>query len=793
MAWQAAPWLQHLAVPGRALIFRVSPASIIDLFEMEIRRSTLISLAGLAGLALTMFGDVLFAGGTRVFGDPGTDLFLQYYSWRDFGFRELAKGNFALWNPYIFSGAPYFGGMQAALLYPPNWLFLFLPVATAINWTIALNIFLIGAFMFFWMRVRGLNAVASFFAGALIMFSGPHFLHVFAGHLTHLAAMTWSPLIFCAIDGVFQTRKLGWCLLGMLAVAMQVFAGFPQYVFYTAIVAALYSGLRLIGQWNWGLAGSLLSIYPGGAALAAAQLLPAIEATSQTVRGIRVPFDFATLCAFAPENFITLLAPRFFGEVAHYWGRCYLWETSLFLTVTGFALAAYAAVYLEAKIKWVPLVVIFAALLLALGVHTPLFAFLYACVPGFDRFRSISKFIFPASLFLVLLTATGLDRLFRQKKLDRRFIIGLFAVAGALGIGGWWITKTNSWQSLMNKIESTHESYLLPHLYANAEFVSEAQHRAAMSIFIAAGTCVLIGTLLAFRNRDPRVIYGLVALGLAEAFCFAHAARPTFDSSTIVNAEAKSFLDAHPGDYRIINPRNPNSAMSLRVPDIWGYDPNVVRRYAEFITWTQGGDPDSATLYVKFTRFDPLYAMLRLDYVLGERAGKLETAEAPVRPMPHLQLIGNYRVLQSRDAIFGALRSESFDPTHEVILESEPEPRPASGENPGTVTLVESSTDTLTIQADLAQPSILLITDVYTQSWRAIPLPGSVQSKYDLLPANYVLRAVPLAAGHHHLRVECAPRGFVIGKWISIVAGFLFLGAVVGRKLRTARRSVPTI
>jgi len=760
------------------LIFRLLAASIVDLVVMKNRGSTFISLAGLLALTLAMFGDVLFAGGTRVFGDQGTDLFLQYYSWRDFGFRELAKGNLALWNPYIFSGAPYFGGMQGGLLYPPNWLFLFLPSAAAINWTIALNIFAIGAFMFFWMRVRGLNPVASFFAGALITFSGPHFLHVFAGHLPHLAAMTWSPLIFCAIDGLFITRKARWCLLGMFAVAAQVVAGFPQYVFYTAIIAGLYSALRLIHNWNTSLAAQLLAIYLGGAALAAVQLLPAIEANRETVRGVKVPFEFASLCAFPPENFVTLLAPNFFGAIAHYWGRCYLWETSLFLTVSGFALAVYAVIYVERKIKWIPLTVIFAAALLALGVYTPLFAILYAHVPGFDRFRSISKFIFPASLFLVLLAATGLDRLFKQKRVDPKFIIGVFAAATALGIGGLWTANTHSWQWLMNRVPATGETYLVPQLYASPPFVAQSQHTAAMSILLAAAICLVFGTLLAFCKRDTRTLYGLAALGIVEAFCFAHAVRPTFDSRTIVNAEEKSFLDEHPGDYRIIIPRNPNSAMSLRVPDIWGYDPTVVRRYAEFITWTQGGDPNNATLYVKFTRFDPLYTMLRLRYVFGQHANEVETAEAPIPPMPHLQLISNYRVLQNRDAIFDALRSDTFDPTREIILESEPEPKPAPNENPGVATIVASSTDWLTIEADVNQPSILLITDVYTPAWRAVPLPGSAQSKYELLPANYILRAVPLAAGHHHLRVEYAPREFAIGTWISLVAGVLFLAAV---------------
>jgi Bacterial membrane protein YfhO len=739
------------------------------------RRSTLLSLAGLLALTLAMFGDLLFAGGTRVLGHQGADLFLQYYSWRDFGFRQLAKGNIALWNPHIFSGAPFFGEMQAALLYPPNWLFLLMPLAPAINWTIALNIFAIGAFTFFWMRVRGLHPVAGFFAGAVTMFSGPHFLHVFAGHLPQLAAMTWSPLIFCAIDGLFETRKPGWCLLGIFAVAMQILAGFPQYVFYTGIIAGFYSALRLVAQWDWRLAARLLGIYLGAAVLTAVQLLPAIEATNETVRGAPLPLDFASMFSLPPENFLTLLAPDFFGNITSYWGRCYLWETSLFVSVTGFVLAVYAAIYVERKTKWIPLAVIFAALLLALGAHTPLFRLLYNWAPGFDRFRATSKFIFPACLFLVLLAAMGLDRLFRRKKNEPGLTIGTFAAAALFAIAGLWAANTSAWQALMTRMQTAGETYLLPELYTNGGFVAKSQHTAAISLFLAAGVCALFGTLLLFHKREPRLLYGLVALGLLEMSWFAHAARPSFDSSRIVNAEEKSILEEHPGDYRIINLFNPNSAMSLGAFDIWGYDPDVVRRYAEFITWTQGGDPNNATLYVKFTRFDPLYAMLRLRYVFAWHANKLETAEAPVPPMPHLQLVSNYRVLQGRDAIFTAMRAETFDPARDVILEHKPEPRPLPAETAGSAHIVKSSTDSLTIEADVDKPAILLITDVYTPNWRAVSLPGSVQSKYQLLPANYIFRAVPLAAGHHLFRVEYAPVGFIIGQWISIVATALFL------------------
>src|SRR5438874_11054279 len=185
---------------------------------MRSRRSKLISVGVLIALVVAMFGDLLISGGTRVLGHPTTDMYLQFLPWRDFGFRELATGNLALWNPYIFGGAPYFGAMQAALLYPPNWLFLILPLASAVNWSVALHVFAIGAFMFLWMRVRGLQIAAALFAAVLVMFGGAHFLHIFAGHLPHLLAMTWAPLIFCVIDALFETRDLRWCFIGMFAV-----------------------------------------------------------------------------------------------------------------------------------------------------------------------------------------------------------------------------------------------------------------------------------------------------------------------------------------------------------------------------------------------------------------------------------------------------------------------------------------------------------------------------------------------------------------------------------------------
>src|SRR5262249_58933161 len=81
-------------------------------------------------------------------------------------------------------------------------------------------------------------------------------------------------------------------------------------------------------------------------------------------------------------------------------------------------------------------VLLLVLLLLALGSHTPLFRILYDWVPGFAKFRGMSKFTWQAELFLVMLAASGFDRLLRERHADGRFVAGVFVAVGILLAGG---------------------------------------------------------------------------------------------------------------------------------------------------------------------------------------------------------------------------------------------------------------------------------------------------------------------------------------------------------------------
>jgi len=286
-------------------------------------------------------------------------------------------------------------------------------------------------------------------------------------------------------------------------------------------------------------------------------------------------------------------------------------------------------------------------------------------------------------------------------------------------------------------------------------------------------------------------VYAVALMAIAEVFVFARSSLATFDPAFAEAPKLKSFLDQRPGDYRIFYQRIPNIATWLGREDVWGYAPLATKRYTEFMAFTQGQPPDGTDQYIEFSRFHPLCAMLRWRYAfLANKDGEQVLTQKSI--MPRLQLVQEFRVIAGRDEILQAMDSPSFDPRQQVILESEPKPAPQTFTEKGTVALLDSSANQLTVEADLPHPAILLITDAYSSGWRARPLDGSAQHTYNVLPANYVLRAIPLSPGHHHIQIEYAPIGFRVGTWISILslAGFLIATALDVRRSRLQPRSV---
>ena len=746
---------------------------------------------------LAVFGDLLWTSKDIVLSDPRHDLANGLAAYRQFGFEELAKGNLALWNPHICSGLSFFGEMPSALLYPLNFVFLIFPLSKAININIILHVFLMGIAMYIWCRYHKLHPLAGFLCSVLAMFSGPFFLHITAGHLPNLCAMAWVPFILLAVDGILKRGSNGWCLAGVFFVAMQILSGQPQYFFYTAVTAGLYFLVQIISQDKKVIKSTIfISMFAGAFLLTAVQILASVHTSGQSIRQAGVPFGFAAMLSFPPENFLTLLVPNFFGDDLSfpYWGRWYIWETSLFITITGFFLAIYGWLCGDKNKNRIPALLILLLLILALGKHTPLFKLFYDWVPGFNLFRGSAKFIFPASLFFIFLAGVGLDSIIKSQNINRKIVWGILGAGLLLFAGAFWLeyfdkTPLGFLSDFIRFVYETEESYAPRRDLTSALFFKQAGIFASKAILFAGMISLILFLTLFTKSRF--IPYLLVLIAVVEIFVFAMQARPVFELGSIFPPELKEFARSHPGDERIFYQENYSIAMPLRLQNIWGYDQLIPRRYAEFIGFTQGADPDLVNPYVYFSNYNhPFWKLVRYRYVFGRQGDAIKFSEIE-GGVSRVFLVNNWELVSGRNNIFQKLQEPGFDPLKTVILEKTPAILPVQTAQKGEVSILDSSSDHITIKAHLTDPAILVVSDNYDTGWKVKDLSKNKSTqKYEVLAADYILRAVPLSKGEHFIRMEYLPFAFQIGKWITF-ASCIFYFILIAQYLRRKRKENP--
>jgi hypothetical protein len=370
-------------------------------------RADAAAVAGLAALVAFVLRNALTSRlvATGRFNDIGA----QFAAWRQWGFAEIARGRFPLWNPHAFGGHPFHGAFETGLLYPPNWLHLLLSNETALNVVLFLHVWLAGALTYAWARRRGASAPGAFAGGASFMFCGPLFLRLYCGHLPYLCAVAWLPALLLSVDELRRAPSVRWCATGAVATAAIVLAGNPQAIWLSALAAGLYAVLRFPpvkrrGTYALALAGAAL----GGATLSAALWLPGLEAAAESTRWGGLPLDQATSFSLRPRDLSSLVAFSTLSEGLRDAGFGYYWESCLHFGAAALGLALWAGRKREGRAALIAAVVM---LLLAMGPEAPIVGRLFAALPYASLFRASARLALPACAFFALLCALGHDEL----------------------------------------------------------------------------------------------------------------------------------------------------------------------------------------------------------------------------------------------------------------------------------------------------------------------------------------------------------------------------------------------
>lgn len=801
----------------------------------------------IAFVVLSVFAGTLVVGDDTVVSHPQGDTALYHIYLRPFGVHELREGNLPLWNPHIFSGTPYLGGFQSALLYPPNVIYFLLPIQKAVNWDFAIHLFLLGVFSYVWLRRWHLHWLGAWYASLVIMLCGATFLRVLAGQINVIATLAWLPLLLMSVDGIvtgasWKRFPSGWCILGIIATTLLVLAGYPQALFMSAFCTAIYTLARLPAAANLAAAAAQLAIVALlPVFLSAIQLWTAVEVGLESIRGGEVTYEFASSFSFPPEKVVTMLAPAFFGDMlrAEPWGRWGFWDDSLYLGVGTLFLIAAGLFRDRRHLKWISLLLVAITLLIALGRYTPVHQWLFAAVPGFDKFRAPSKFLFFTSFFFAVLAAFGVDHLWRHPERARAFSLAAFSTGATLVLGASaiaWIDRpaeNGLWWRLLSTMKSTPDTYLW--FQITPDYVTQTAHLARTNLLLGGLAAFVTGTLMWGVPINRRFLHAAVFAGALELILFAHAYRATFDLRDIDYPVIDRAVAAAGDEDRILplvgfDNKVSNYAIRAGGRAVWGYDPVILRRYGELMSTAAGGRDWAAEIkwHVFTWGTEPFGQALRLQ-VIDPTLSRLindprllqmlrcETVIQPVLPkkyesllnqirlggspenvqvlssgstvtkavysipetLPRFHFVTEYRVLPAGDAVLDAVDSETFLPGQMVILEEEPVPAPSGPVDRAQIEVEDTSTDHVTLRVEISDPAILVVTDAYSEGWRAVPLEDSVQTEYKVLPANHAIRAIPLAAGTHHFRMEYAPAAFRYGRMATVIAAIVFAGLVI--------------
>lgn len=396
------------------------------------------------------------------------DLSAYFIPPRFFWVESIKNGDFPLWNPYQFSGHPFFANPQHAVLYPLNTLFFLLPFDVAFNTIIVFHFFLGGLFTYLFLRDLGVNSTGSLLSGLIFMLGG--YLLSVHSLLTILLSVVWTPLIMLFFRRAIFNPGLKNEILTSIFMTISFLGGGVEIVygnFFVLLVMVIFSAFPYIGFVGdeprrhkflgsvpiyWGrIKGlfnrfrSLLIVSIVFLLLSAIQFIPFLELLIHSVRGKGISYHEATVWSFAPKDILLFFLPDAYGyflDMKKYWvNQC--WFKTLYTGGLPFILSLVfflsgrhvgeplfglhqigrpqrAAPTIRGgrdgaaefgKSRGFYLALILVSLFLALGQYNPLYPLVFKYVPFFNGIRYPAKFLYIFVLILSVTAGLGFQRM----------------------------------------------------------------------------------------------------------------------------------------------------------------------------------------------------------------------------------------------------------------------------------------------------------------------------------------------------------------------------------------------
>lgn len=765
-------------------------------------------------LTLLVYHGVIFRPGMVY----GKDTVVQGYpiNW----YQEMHKSNDIApsWFPYMMSGFP-----TTPAVYPTDALMFILPVTRFITWRFILHTMAAAALMFLMMRRFGCRNSAAMIGAIAFGFSAFFISKIYAGHGYAIWTGTWIPLSILLLDQTIETKRAKYAILTGGCVGLQILGQHPQYVFYTLIAMALYTIWKVIPQVVADRKLRRISTLAGLAVLTALfaffvsahHLLPFLEFTRLSNRGGGTGYEYASSLSMHPAQIITAVFPSFMGSPKQQnsvFGALY-WDSAMYIGLIPFVLAIIAFFWVKGPRASYFKVLAVLSLLLALGDHTPFYKFIYH-IPGFSMVRAPAKVLFLYSFAAAALAAYGAELLFsvaprlhpRRANVSidmiepestpmARKIGKLFTYSfGALFVGLLiWLMMRGTMVSVGQQVIKSTRSDAAEAAAKLPGLVSLQTHSIMWAVvFVGLGALTVAG-LLKRRISSGFAATAIVAIAFVDLCMYANPLLYTVDARKEFNKgdhQAISLIQADHSRFRVL-PLDTNTfqyaaGVFYGIESVNGYYPVSLARYASYV-----GAIEHKPRYVDVSADitnpnSQLVDLLNVKYVLSSKPIK-SVKLVPVHlgrtyvyrnteAFSRAFIIHNATTVPNADAALKAVSSPGFDPKSAVILENNrtlPSYNETRRRDFATVRTITPREIQLT--ADLSAPGYLVFSEIYYPGWRA-----TVDNKpADVLPADYLFRAVQLPAGRHEVRMRFVSAPYNIGMTLTVLSVLFIAGMLI--------------